>query len=29
MNPLGSVKDSKNYILREIPKTRVMDFGFE
>ena len=27
MNPSGSVEDLKNYILREIPKTRFMDFG--
>ena len=27
MNPPGSVKDLKNYILREIAKTRFMDFG--
>ena len=27
MNPPGSVKDLKNYILPEIPKTRSMDFA--
>ena len=27
MNPPGSVEDLKNYILREIPKIRFMDFG--
>ena len=27
MNPSESVEDLKNYILREIPKTRFMDFG--
>ena len=27
MNPPGSVGDLKKYILREIPKTRFMDFG--
>ena len=27
MNPPGSVEDLKNYILRDIPKTRFMDFG--
>ena len=27
MNPPGSVEDLKNYILRETPKTRFMDFG--
>ena len=28
MDPPGSVEDlKKNYILREIPKTRFMDFG--
>ena len=27
INPPGSVEDSKNYILREIPKIRFMDFG--
>ena len=27
MNPPGSVKDLKNYILREIPKAGFMDFG--
>ena len=27
MNPPGSVEDLKNYFLREIPKTRFMDFG--
>ena len=27
MNPRGSVEDLKNYILREIPKIRFMDFG--
>ena len=26
-NPTGSVEHFKNYILREIPKTRFMDFG--
>ena len=26
MNPLGSVEALKNYILREIPKIRFMDF---
>ena len=27
MNPPGSVEDLKNYIPREIPKTRFIDFG--
>ena len=27
MNPPGSVEDLKNYILREIPKTRFIYFG--
>ena len=27
MNPPGSVEDLKNYSLRDIPKTRFMDFG--
>ena len=27
MTPPGSVEDLKNYILREIPKKRCMDFG--
>ena len=27
MNPPGSVEDLKNYISREIPKTRFIDFG--
>ena len=27
MNPPGSAEDLKNYILREIPKIRFMDFG--
>ena len=27
MNPPGSVEGLKNYILREIPKIRFMDFG--
>ena len=28
MNTPGSVEDLKNYILREILKTRFMDFGY-
>ena len=27
VNPPGSAEDLKNYILREIPKIRFMDFG--
>ena len=28
MNPPGSVENLKNYILREIPKIRFMDFVY-
>ena len=28
MNPSWSVEDLKNYILREIPKTRFMDLAY-